>query len=138
MFGSIVIQKEVENDHWVSRGAGATYWSERGQVAGATLWSDVAYPLWAQHPVDNFREPELPRRSEVGTLRAKYMKCEGSQSDVPERGGEPAVKLKRPTGAGHEPARKIYIWSIFHVLLDLLRLVFEALNLKLGLILFSI
>ncbi|KAF3531293.1 hypothetical protein DY000_02038805 [Brassica cretica] len=28
MFGSIVIQNEVENDHWASRGAGATYWSE--------------------------------------------------------------------------------------------------------------
>ncbi|KAF3577118.1 hypothetical protein DY000_02031494 [Brassica cretica] len=40
MFGSIVIQKEEENDHCASRGAGAIYWSERGQVAAVT-WSDL-------------------------------------------------------------------------------------------------
>ncbi|KAF3514411.1 hypothetical protein F2Q69_00005953 [Brassica cretica] len=71
---------------------------------------EVAYPLWAQHPVDNFREPERSRRSEVGTSRAKSMKCEGSQSDVPERGGEPAVKLERPTGAGSRTrAQDLYL-----------------------------
>ncbi|XP_048620050.1 uncharacterized protein LOC125590507 [Brassica napus] len=33
MIGSIVIQKEVENDHWSSRGAGAKYWSETNGVS---------------------------------------------------------------------------------------------------------
>ncbi|KAF2591283.1 hypothetical protein F2Q70_00038660 [Brassica cretica] len=65
----------------------------------ATSRSKVAYPLWVQHPVDNFREPERPGRSEVGTSRVKSMECKGSQSDVPERGGDPAhaVDRHRPT-----------------------------------------
>ncbi|KAF3559653.1 hypothetical protein F2Q69_00017695 [Brassica cretica] len=70
------------------------------ELERATSRSEVAYPLWAQHHVDNFRELERSRRSKVGTSRVKSMKCEGSQSDVPERGGEPAVKLERPTKAG--------------------------------------
>ncbi|KAF3571027.1 hypothetical protein F2Q69_00058959 [Brassica cretica] len=76
----------------------------------ATSRSKVAYPLWAQHPVDNFREPERPGRSEVGTSRAKSMECEGNQSDVPERGYDPAVKLERPTKAGSRTrAQDLYL-----------------------------
>ncbi|KAF3603779.1 hypothetical protein F2Q69_00034346 [Brassica cretica] len=83
--------------------------AQRGQVAAVT-WSDVAYLLWVQHPVYNFREPERPRQSEVGTSRAKSMKCEGSHSDVPERGGEPAVELERPTGGGSRTrAQDLYL-----------------------------
>ncbi|KAF3588107.1 hypothetical protein F2Q69_00030929 [Brassica cretica] len=56
------------------------------------------------------RKPERPRRSEVGTSYVKSMECEGSQSDIPERGGDPAVKLERPTKAGSRThAQDLYL-----------------------------
>ncbi|KAF3541399.1 hypothetical protein F2Q69_00019734 [Brassica cretica] len=44
-----------------------------------------------------------------GYIARQIMKCEGSQSDVPER-GEPAVKLERPTKAGSRTrAQDLYL-----------------------------
>ena len=65
MFGSIVIQKEVEKDHWASRGAGATYWSE------------VMHPLW----MSEVQSDPLER----GMTPALY------QSDLSQRGSVPAL-----------------------------------------------
>nr|VDD59754.1 unnamed protein product [Brassica oleracea] len=96
---------ESQSDQDGARSVTRAEYEETKQAFGATSRSEVANPLRTQPLVNNFRESERPGWSEVRNPRTIRRDEAESRSDVPERGGEPALEAERPMERPYEPVR---------------------------------